>query len=53
MCRVLLVRDHDLPDILGVIKRIIKRQNHAARIAENEIRLLLTQAFEDGLRSFH
>ena len=53
MRRVLLVRHENLADVFRVIERVVERQDHAARITEDGVDLLLAQAREHGFCAFH
>ncbi len=53
MGRALLMSDEDIPDALVVPERVVKRQNHTARVTEDNLRPLLRQTFDNRLRAFH
>ena len=49
----LLVRGDDLTNISFIVKRIVERQVHAARIAEDRVDALLLQTFDNCFRASH
>ena len=51
MTRALLVADQDVPDLLGVEQRVVRRQDRAARDAEHHLRVEFLQRTHHRLRA--
>lgn len=53
MCRTLLVTRENVPDLLGIVERVVDLDGLSSRIAEDRIHTLCFKRSDDGLGAGH